>query len=281
MSLTNRYETLILNRLVGDTTSTWTKPSSGGGTLKLHLFTTNPGETGDVSGLVTTNQGGLTLAYSRFIPTNSQSRTYTPDGSEYFNFTGVSGGETANEVVAIGLCYSGALDSTKVIWTESLEGSAVRKYKDVDQLRLSKIVFGLNGTALGADLCSAVLDHIFVESSGNSFVPVTSSYLVFYDGDPGINGTDANPIGARVRMLPVTDANSSWTVSGGVVSNTNSLTASFNETADITHIALRSAPSNGQSGDKIYWRGPLLSPQRVEVDDILAIRAGQLALAID
>ena len=280
MSFTNTYETLILDRLTGSN-STWTKPSASGGTLKLHLFTTNPGETGDISGLVSTNSdSGLTLNYDNFY-FRTQSVTYAPTINEYFTFTGISGGETANEVVAIGLCYSGTLTSSKVIWTESLEGSAVRKYKDVDQLHLSKIVFGLNGTALGKDLCQAVLDHIFASSSGRSFVRVANSYLAFYDGDPGIEGNLANEVGPRVAMLPVTDAASSWTVSSGVASNTNTLTATFSEIADVTHIALRSGSSKGQNPDAIYWRGPLLSPQRVEANDILAIRPGQLALAID
>lgn len=302
MSLTNTYETYILKKLTGlekvglaQTGTAWPRPkdittgnATLSGKLQLKLFTTPPGESGDTSGVVTTNtfitpfeQYSLGANSAVFVPiTNPNPLPASSSAWQFFDFGVVPGSpeETSADVTSIGLCDANGA----VIWSEALTGSAVRKYKSIDQLKLTRITFGFSGNAICKDLASGILNHIFTSAPANTFPELSRTYLTFYNGDPGFNGTDATEQGTRVALGELDqDRDNSWTVSGGTASNTNRILHVFTTPATVTHVALRGAPASGEGDDKIYWRGPLLSPQKLEASDTLAILPGQLALSID
>lgn len=298
MSLTNDIETKILKKLTGlERTGTpqsgtvWAKPSSIAGgqpsaaannLLHLKLFTTPPGETGEKGGAVATNL--FTIPFEDIHPATPTAVTYTPpgitnpppadDNKKYFVF---SDEETSGNVTSIGLCDSNG----DVIWSESLAGSAVRKYREIDQLRLTKITFGLTGSAICVDLADRILKHIFTNTY--TFNEINNTYLAFYDGDPGFFGNSgANEQGTRAELgANTSDSDNTWEIANGTASNVDTITHNFASEARVTHVAIRGAATSGQVPDPIFWRGPLLSPQKLQANDTLAIRPGQLALSID
>jgi hypothetical protein len=298
MSLTNTYETYILKKLTGlekvglaQSGTAWPRPkdvTSGNvktsGKLQLKLFTSAPGEAGDTAGVVTTNlfitpygQYSIGANSAVFVPQFPNPLPTDVDQYQFFDF-GNGAQETAADVTSIGLCDANG----SVIWSESLSGSAVRKYKNIDQLKLTRITFGFSGNAICKDLATYILNHIFTDAVANTFPELSRTYLTFYNGDPGFNGTDATEQGTRLALGELDqDRDNSWTVSGGTASNTNRILHSFSTPATVTHVALRGASASGEGDDKIYWRGPLLSPQKLEASDTLAILPGQLALSID
>lgn len=272
MSLTNTYENAILKKLTGNEGDSWEKPTS----LRLQLYTSAPGENGDVGGAVSLVAPYVVLGTYGSSPnavsaingfgTGDKTRTYIPT-TEKFDFSAT----TSGDVVAIGLVN----EANSVIWTEMLTGTAVRTYQDIDQLHLTKIVFGLTGSALCKDLCRLILNHIFVPGATNKFNEINQTYIAFYDGDPGFDGTGGTEIGDRERMEAA-----DWTVSNGTASNTAKISHTMHAAGNVTHVALWKN-ATVSTADEIYWRGALLSPQALRVNDILVIKPGQLALAID
>jgi len=272
MSLTNFYENAILKKLTGTEGDSWEKPVS----LRLQLYTIAPGENGDVGGAVSLTTPYVVLGTYGSSPnavsainsfsSGDKSRTYIPT-TEKFDFSAA----TSGNVVAIGLVN----EANSVIWTEMLTGTAVRTYQDIDQLYLTKVVFGLTGSALCKDLCRLILDHIFVPGATNKFNEIDQTWIAFYDGDPGFEGTGGNEIGERYRMLAA-----DWTVSNGTAYNATKISIDMKAAGNVTHVALRKN-ATVSTADEIYWRGALLSPQALRVNDLLVIKPGQLALAID
>ena len=269
MSLTNTYENAILNKLTGNEGDSWEKPES----LRLQLYTSAPGENGDVGGLVSVTTPYVVLGtYDTTTTSNTFnvgpfSATYIPTSSEKFDFADT----TSGDVTAIGLCD----ESDSVIWTEMLTGTAIRTYQDIDQLYLTKVVFGLTGTALCVDLCRLILNHLFIPGATFKFNEISQTYLAFYNGDPGFNGSDAPEVGSRFPM-----SDSDWTVANGTAYNTDKISHTMTSAGNVTHVALRKDATVSGS-DEIYWRGALLSPQVLRANDLLVIKPGQLALAID
>lgn len=307
MSFTNDIETKILKKLTGQEITinqsgqpvgtAWQRPrdvESGNAKLnkklQLKLFTTPPGENGDTAGAVLTNLfitpysnfeiGDYSVVFKSYNGGSVPNPLPTDKDAWQMFYFGVPGApaETASEVTAIALCNA----ANQVIWSEALVGSAVRKYRNVDTLRLTKITFGFTGNAICRDLAAAIFGHIFSDASNTGFNEISQTYLTFYNGDPGFNGTNGQEVGTRIGLGETNaDTSNDWTIADGTASNTNSIVATFDREATVTHVALRGAPVAGASNDSIYWRGPLLNPQKLAANDNLAILPGQLALSID
>lgn len=317
MSFTNDIETKILKKLTGQEVtvnssgqpvgSSWTRPkdvpsgnSKKNKKLQLKLFMSSPGENGETTGAVTTNLfitpysqfeiGQYSVVFKSYGGGSVPNPLPTDKDTWQMFYFGVPGApaETPSEVTSIALCDA----ADNVIWSEALIGSAVRKYRNVDSLRLVKITFGFTGNAICRDLASAIFNHIFSDSSSTGWNEISQTYLTFYQGDPGFDGTGGLEVGTRIGLGEKSATNSDgssqgpdtandWTISNGTASNTEQIVATFDREATVTHVALRGAPSAGQASDLIYWRGPLLSPQRLAANDNLAILPGQLALSID